>query len=69
LHPERPTVPLPQIELQEPVFRAEVVDKKQAYRRGERVRFRSRFTGLLFHGFFANIITAPEIPEAHDLMI
>ena len=53
--------------MQEPYVRAEIVGKKQAYLRGEYIRFRSRFTGWLFHGFFANIITAPEIAESHDV--
>lgn len=64
-HPE--TVPQTQNELEEPFFRAEFVGKKQAYRKGEYIRFRSRFTGWLYHGFRANIITAPEIAESQDL--
>lgn len=48
-------------------FVAQIVGKKQAYQRGEPVRFRSRFNGSLTSGFFANIITAPRIPVGIDV--
>lgn len=68
-HPAGPAVPQTQVEIQEPYFRAEIVGKKQAYRRGEHVIFRSRFTGWLFHGFFANTIVVPEIIEEQGITL
>jgi hypothetical protein len=48
-------------------FVGQIVGKKQAYQRGEPIQFRSRFSGSLTNGFFANIISAPRIPVGIDV--
>jgi hypothetical protein len=50
------------------IFEAEIVDKKQAYIRGqESVSFRSRFKGNVTNGCFLNKIRMIKQPEAQDI--
>lgn len=44
----------------EPCFKAEILNKKQEYHRGDKVFFKSYFRGLLNHGFLSNKIVNSE---------